>query len=177
MLQLYAAIRTIFYLQRYVSFSSYFLSLPFVQYSRLWLKHDPKGLMWPKSPMTNWLGPLAGQTYDIQYFPSCVHGPAPCGPITLSSIFFTFLPSHSSSVWSYSILFHSLQPWLMISSFLFSSLQFSSFGSTHFCPHLWPLDFPAILTTIQLVGSLKLDLVNKLTHLCLKDLIAWSHLV
>ena len=54
-------------------------------------RHDTEDLMWLKHPMTNRLGPLAQPELPCTISLSCAHGPAPCGPITLSHIFYAFL--------------------------------------------------------------------------------------
>ena len=77
------------------------------------LRHDLKDLAWPKRPVTNRLEPLARPEPPCTILSSHVHGPAPCGPITLSRIFYAFLP---------------LLIFLFISA-LFFSLLFTSFLS------------------------------------------------
>ena len=71
---------------------------------------DPS-ILWPIGP-----GHLLDWTCTLQY-PSHAHDPAPCGSLTLSSTFYAFLshlPPALISFWFHSILFYSLQLFVIL---------------------------------------------------------------
>ena len=101
---------------------------------------------------------LLNRTRFVWYY-SCVHCPAPCGPITFSRIFY-LLPFLFLSFPVSSLLFY-LDSWSLSNH---SSIPLCSvlFYSICFYDCSWLPKSLVYKTTVQLVGSLKLDLVNNI---------------